>query len=167
MHVFVNTNIRKHRFNNSQPPGVDALALLAVDLCLHHLDQVGRLAIHLDGKVAARSIRLAQAARSQRASSAVLDAGMVNIVSAMAVDLVMGVAGQLLVIRADVNLFSGIQEEVRQREGGCLCLRSLPAAEGAILETLLLGEAHIAFAELDVGDVRINLFIPADYQALE
>ena len=37
----------------------------------------------------------------------------------------------------------------------------------AILETLLLGKARIAFAELDVGDVRIDLFIPAYSQAVE
>lgn len=162
----MHTDIGKDRLYNSQPPGVDALALFAVDLRLHLIDQVGRLAIHLDGKVPARSIRLAQAARSERTGGAVLDAGMVNIVSAMAVDLVAGVAVQFLAVRADVNLLIGIKNEVRQRERGCLRFRSL-AAMNAILETLLLGEARIAFSELDVGDVGINLFIATHCQALE
>jgi hypothetical protein len=43
---------------------------------------------------------------------------------------------------------------------------SLPAVD-AILETLLIGKARIAFAELDVGDVSIDLFIPAQSQAVE
>ena len=37
----------------------------------------------------------------------------------------------------------------------------------AILETLLLCKVRIPFAELDVGDVGVDLFIPADRQAVE
>jgi hypothetical protein len=37
----------------------------------------------------------------------------------------------------------------------------------AVLEVLLVGKAWIAFAELDVGDVGIDLFIPADRQTLQ
>ena len=43
---------------------------------------------------------------------------------------------------------------------------SLPGVD-AILETLLTGKARIVFAELDVGDVGIDLFLSADRQTLE
>ena len=99
--------------HNPQPPGVDALAIFAVDLCLHFIDQVGWLVTYLDGKIPARSTRLTQTARSQRASGAVLDLGVVDIVGAMAVDLVVGMAGQFLALRTDVNLFVRIKREVK------------------------------------------------------
>lgn len=37
----------------------------------------------------------------------------------------------------------------------------------ALLEALLIGKARIAFPELDVGDVGIDLFLPAQSQAVE
>jgi len=85
----------------------------------------------------------------------------------MAVDLTVGITGQFLPLRTSIDLFVRIENKVRNSEATRLGVRSLPAAEGAILETLLIGKARIACAVLDVGDVRIDLFILADLQAVE
>ena len=69
----------------AQPSGIDALALFTIDLGLHLIDQVRLLGIHLNGKIPARSIRLAQTARPQRTGGAVFDAGAVDIIGSMAV----------------------------------------------------------------------------------
>jgi len=47
-----------------QPSGIDALADFTIDLHLHLIEQVGLLAIDLDGKIPARGVRLAQTARA-------------------------------------------------------------------------------------------------------
>src|SRR6476619_7974313 len=91
---------------------------------------------------------------------------MVNIIGAVAVGLVAGMAGQFLPLRTKINLFVWIEREVSCREETGLGIGSRPAVD-AILETLLLGKAWIAFAELDVGDVRIDLFLFAYRQAVE
>lgn len=52
------------------------------------------------------------------------------------------------------------------KESG-LGVGALPAAEGAVLETLLIGEARIALAELDVGDVGVESFLFADRQTVQ
>jgi hypothetical protein len=127
------------------------------------------LRIHRDGKIPARCGGLAQATCLHKASGAVFRASTVEIIGAMAVDLVAGMAGQLLPVRAEINLFGRIEREVSYREAARLGVRSLPAVD-AILETLLIGtpscvrcrEARIACAVLDVGDVGIDLFLLAD-----
>jgi hypothetical protein len=53
-----------------------------------------------------------------------------------------------------------IEREVSCSEETWLGVRSLPAVD-AILETFLIDKARIAFAKLDVGDVGIDLFVPA------
>ena len=91
---------------------------------------------------------------------------MVEIIGAMTVDLTACMAGQFFSVRAEINPFGQIKQKVGSSEAARLDIRSLPA-EGAILETLLIGEARIACAVLDVGNVRIDLFILADLQAVE
>ena len=62
MHALVHTDVGKDRLDDRQPSGIDALSFLAVDLGLHLIDQVRLVAIHLNGKIPARCIRLAQTA---------------------------------------------------------------------------------------------------------
>src|SRR5574342_498200 len=91
---------------------------------------------------------------------------MVNIIGAMAVELVAGMAGQFFSVGTPIHLFVWIEREVRCGEEPWLGVWTLPAVD-AILETLLIGKARIAGAVLDVGDVSIDLFILADFQAVE
>ena len=91
---------------------------------------------------------------------------MVDIIGAIAVDLVAGMAGQFFSLRTEIDLLAWIEREVSSGEETWLGVWSLPAVD-AILEAFLLGKARIAFAELDVGDVSIDLFIFADRQAVE
>lgn len=60
VHVLVHTEIGKDRLDNSQPSGIDALALFGVDLGLHFVYQIWLLSIHLNGKIPARGGGLAQ-----------------------------------------------------------------------------------------------------------
>ena len=53
MHTLVHADVREDRFHDSQSPGIDALALFTVDLGFHLIDQVGGLALDLNGKIAA------------------------------------------------------------------------------------------------------------------
>ena len=92
---------------------------------------------------------------------------MINIIRAMAVDLVAGMASQLVALRTAIHLFSRIERKISNGKESGLSVGSLPATEGAVLETLLIGEARIALAELDVGDVSVNLFIPTHCQTVE
>ena len=164
--MFLYTGIGKDRLDYAQPSGIDPLALFGVNLGLHLIDQVGRLRIHWDGEIPARSRRLAQTARPQGTGGAVLWAGMVNIISAITVGLVAGMTGQFIPLRTAIHLFTRIENKVRNSEEAGLGVRSLPAVD-AILEPFLIGKARIACAVLDVGDVRIDLFILADLQAVE
>ena len=91
---------------------------------------------------------------------------MVNIIGSIAVDLVAGMTGQFFSLRTEIDLFVGIEREVSCSEETWFGVWSLSGVE-AILETLLLGKTWIAFAELDVGDVGIDLFIPAHSQTVE
>jgi len=166
VHALVHTDIGKHRFDNAQASGVDPLALFGIDLGLHLLDDVRLLPIHLDGEIPAGGGRFAQTLRSQRAGGAIFFAGVVNIIGAIAVGLVAGMTGQFFSVRTEIHLLGGIEREGRRSEETWLSSGSLPAVD-AILEALLLGKALISFAELDVGDVRIDLFIFADRQTLE
>lgn len=85
----------------------------------------------------------------------------------MAVDLVAGMASQLIALRTAIHLFGRIEREVGSGKETWLGVGSLPAAEGAIFETLLIGKTRIALAELDVGDVGVESFIFADRQAVQ
>jgi len=91
---------------------------------------------------------------------------MVNIIGAVTVDLVVCMTGQFFSLRTAIHLFVWIEREVSCREEPWLGVRPLPAMN-AILEALLIGEARIACAVLDVGDVGIDLFILADLQTIE
>ena len=166
MHALVHADVGEDGFHDPQPPGIDALALFTVDLGFHLIDQVWGLARNLNGKIAACSVCLLQATCPQRTGSAIFRAGMVEIIGAMSVDLVAGMAGQFLPLRTSIHLFVWIEREVRNSEETRLGVWTLPAVD-AVLETFLLGEAGIACAVLDVGDVSIDLFILADLQAVE
>ena len=91
---------------------------------------------------------------------------MVNIIGSIAVDLIAGMADQFFSLRTAIHLFTRIENKVRNSEEAGLDIWSLPPVN-AILETLLIGKARIAFTELDVGDVGIDLFILAHSQAVE
>jgi len=45
VHMFLHTDVRKDRLDNSQPPGIDFFAWFAIHLDLHRIDQV-RLPTH-------------------------------------------------------------------------------------------------------------------------
>ena len=81
--MLMHTDVGKDRLDNAKPSGIDFLALLAVDLGFHLIDQVRLAGIHLNGKIPARSVRLAQTARAQRTSGAVFGAGVIDIIRAM------------------------------------------------------------------------------------
>ena len=53
VHALLHTDVGKDRFHDPQPPGINALALLTIDLRLHLIDQV-RLPIHWHRKIPAR-----------------------------------------------------------------------------------------------------------------
>jgi hypothetical protein len=166
VHALLDTDVGKDRLDNAQSPGINALSLFTIDLCLHRIDQVRLLRIHRNGKIPAGGGRFAQTACLQRTGGTVLRAGMVDIIGTIAVGLVAGMASQFFSLRTKINLFFWIEREVSCREETGLGVGSLPAVE-TILEAPLLGKARIAFAELDVGDVRIDLFFPAYRQAVE
>ena len=63
---------------------------------------------------------------------------MVEIIGAMAVDLVAGMSGQFPPLRTSIHLFVWIEREVSCREEPWLGVRSLPAVD-AILEPFLIG----------------------------
>jgi hypothetical protein len=65
IHVFMYTDVRKDRLDNCQPSRIDFLALLAIDLGFHQIDQVRLTRVHLNRKIPARSVGLAQTARAQ------------------------------------------------------------------------------------------------------
>ena len=163
--VLLHTDISEYRLDNAQTSGVDSLALFGIDLCLHRIEQIGWLRTHWHGKISARCGWLAQTTCSHWTGGAVLRAGMVNIIGSIAVGLVAGMTGQFLSLRTEVNLPDWIEREVRSGEETRLGVWSLPAVD-AILEALLIGKARIAFAKLDVGDISIDLFIPACNQTV-
>ena len=162
----MNTDVGKDGLDNAQSSGIDFLSLLAVDLGFHKINQIRLTRVHLNGEIPARSIRLAQTARLQRTGSAVLRAGLVDIISAVTVALVARVAGQFFSLRTEIDLLAFIIRKIIRGEATGLGVRSLPAVN-AIFETLVLGKARIAFAELDVRNVGVNFFIFADRQTIE
>jgi len=58
------TEVGKDRLDDPQPSGIDALADFTIDLHLHLIEQVGLLAVDLDGKIPVRGRGLAQTARA-------------------------------------------------------------------------------------------------------
>jgi hypothetical protein len=94
--MFLDTNISKHWFNNAQAPGIDLFALWTIYFGLHLVNQVGLVLINPDREIPARCVWFAQAARSQGAGGTIFWTGMVNIIQAIAVALVAGMAGQFL-----------------------------------------------------------------------
>jgi hypothetical protein len=90
---------------------------------------------------------------------------MEHIIGSKAVGLVAGMAGQFFSLGTEINLFDWIEREVRSGEETWLGDGSLPGMD-AILEALLIGKARIAFTELDVGDISIELFMLAQGQAV-
>jgi len=64
MPLLLYTEVGKDRHHDPQPSGIDALADFTIDLHLHLIDQVGLLAVDLDGKIPGRCVRLAQTARA-------------------------------------------------------------------------------------------------------
>ena len=162
IHVFMHTDVGEDRLDNGQPPRIDLLARFAVDLGFHQIDQVGLARVHLNRKIPARSIRLAQTARAQRTGSTVLGAGLVDIISAVTIDLVARVTFQFFSVRTKIDALAFIISKISRAErtglGICLLL---------IFETFLIGKARIALAELEIGNVGVEFFIFADCQAVE
>jgi hypothetical protein len=99
MHPFLHTDVGKDRFHDPEPSDINALALFTIDPRLHFIDQVGLLALHLNGQIATRCIRLTQTARSQCTGSTVFDACMVDIIASITVGLVAGTTFQNLALR--------------------------------------------------------------------
>jgi len=64
MHPLLYTEVGKDRLDDPQPSGIDALADFTIDLHLHLIEQVGLLAVDLDGKIPVRGRGLAQTARA-------------------------------------------------------------------------------------------------------
>ena len=53
IHALLHTDVGKDRLHDPQSPGINALALFTIDLGFHLIDQVGGLALNLNGKIAA------------------------------------------------------------------------------------------------------------------
>ena len=49
VHALLDTDVGKHRLDNTQPSGVDPLALFSIDLGFHLFDQIGMQTTHLNG----------------------------------------------------------------------------------------------------------------------
>ena len=54
VHALLDTDVGKDRLDDSQPSGINTLALFGIDLGLHRIDQVRRLTLDLNGKIPAR-----------------------------------------------------------------------------------------------------------------
>ena len=68
-------------------------------------------------------------------------------------------------MRTEIHLPARIEKEVRSSEKTGLGIWSLSAVD-THLEALLISKALVPFAELDVGNIRIDLFIFAHHQRL-
>ena len=162
IHVFMHADVREDRLDNTQSSGIDLLARFAVNLGFHQIDQVRLPRVDLNRKIPARSIRLAQTARAQRTSRTVFGSGVIDIIRAVTVDLVVRMTFQFFSVRTKIDLLAFIISKInraeRTRLGICLLL---------IFETFLISKARIALAELDIGNVRNNLFILSNLQAIE
>ena len=91
---------------------------------------------------------------------------MVDVIQAMAIALVAGMAGQFFPLGAKIDLPGRVKCEIFHGERPQLFLLRLPAVY-PILEPALFGKALIALAKLDVWDVSIHAFRLAERQAVE
>ena len=87
---------------------------------------------------------------------------MIDIIGAVTVDLVARMTFQFFSVRTKIDAFAIIIRKIRGAERTWLGIRLL-----AIFETLLLGKARIALAELDIGNVGVDLFIVTNLQTIE
>ncbi len=165
-HPFVNADVRKHRLDNPQPPCVDFPVLGAVDFGFHLVRHVRLRSIYLDREIAARGSGFAQAALPHGTGGAVFRSGMVDVVHPIAVALIARLQAEFLAIRTDVDLSGVVALEIVRREQPPPLHRPLPAMD-TVLEALLLGEAFIPLAELDVGDGGVHACGLAKGQAVE
>jgi len=161
IHVFMYTDVGKDRLDNCEPPRVDLLARFAVDLGFHQIDQVRLTRVHLNRKIPARSVGLAQTARAQRTGGTVFGAGLVDIIRAVTIELVARMTLQFFSVRTKIDALAFIIRKISGGEGTWLEVRSLPAVD-AILEALLIGKAWISFSELDIWDEGIDLCTTSD-----
>jgi len=165
----LNADVGKHRLDNGQAPGIDLFTLWGVYFGLHLIDQVGLLIIHPDRQVPARRARSAQTAGPRSAAGTICAAGTINIINPITIRLSSGSAFQQLALRTAIGLFRLIEEEISFGENAffpvCLLPNSLPGVE-AILEPGLSGKALISFAELDIGDIGIQVLSLAHGQAV-
>ncbi len=87
---------------------------------------------------------------------------MVDVIDAVTVDLVARMTFQFFSVRTKIDALAFIIRKIsgaeRTRLGVCFLL---------LFETLLLGKARIALADLDVGNVRVHLFLFADRQTVQ
>ena len=139
--MFLYTNISKHRLNNAQASGINLFALWTIYFGLHLVDQVGLVLINPDREIPARCVWFAQAPRSQGAGSTIFWMGMLNIIQAIAIALVAGMADQFLPLWAEIDLFGGIEREVFSGEGTCVFALSLPGM-GKPRESQVTAECH-------------------------
>ena len=91
---------------------------------------------------------------------------MVDIIGTITVNLIASMAGQCFALRTAIDLFGRIERKVSNAKEPRFRSWSLSAVD-ALLETLLIGKARVTFAELDVGDVGIDLFTLAHRQIVE
>lgn len=96
----------KTGFRQAQPTSVDAPAFGTVYFGLHQVEQVGRLVGGGDGEIAACGGRFAQAALPHGTCGAVCGSGVVDVIGAVAVELVAGVEGQLLALKIGLRFAS-------------------------------------------------------------
>ena len=161
--TFLDAQIGKDRLHDRQSPGVDLPAFGCIDPGLHVFDQVGLQTAYLDGQEPVRSGGLAQAVGSQRASGTILWASAIDVIDPVAVALAAGSTLQELAMRTDIGLPEGIEAKIIIGELG-FSFRGSCFAMNAILESRLFEEVGISFAELDVGDVSIQLLRLAECQ---
>ncbi len=154
-HLLVNANVRKHRLDNSQSPGVDFLALGAVNFGFHLVQHVRLRLLHLDGEITARGSGFAQAALPHRTGGAVFGSGVVDVRHPITIALVAGLQAAFFAIRTGVDLTGGIALEILRREQPPPLDRPLPAVQ-TVLESLPVGKSLIPLAELNVGDGGVH-----------
>ena len=160
---FLDAEVGKDRLNDGQTPGIDLPACGGVDAGLHLFDQVGKGTVDLDRQEPTRGRWLAQAVGTHRAHRTILLASAINIIDPVAVALAASSAFQHLALRTDIDLPGTIEEKVCIGELR-FSFRGSRSPMNAILESLLLEEAWIAFAKLQIWDVSVQLFCLAERQ---
>ena len=101
--------------------------------------------------------------RSHRAEGTILRASAIDIIDPVAVGLAACATSQDLSLRTDIDLAESIEAKVRIGELRVF-FHGSSSGMNAILESHLLEKAGIPFAELDVGDVGVQLFPLAERQ---